>query len=93
MTLAQALEAVQAAGVLLTLDDQGPILRPAGRAPAVAVAVLREHRDRVAAVLRLRELHRGMGLSEEDVRFVEEALLSGRVSEVRIVVRGPEGPQ
>ena len=93
MTLAEAFDAVQAAGVLLTLDDHGPILRPAGRAPRDAVEVLRTHRERVAAVLRLRELHREMGLSEEDIRFAEEALLSGTVDEVRIVVRGPEGAQ
>lgn len=90
MTMQEALAVVHQAGAHLALDEKGPVLR--GSVPAEVVEVLRAHRDRVAAILRLREVHRAMGLSEEDVLFMEEAMLSGRVSEIRIVARPPVGP-
>jgi hypothetical protein len=89
MSLPEALQAVAAAGVVLALDDHGPVLRPAGRAPREAVSVLKAHRDRVTAILRLREIHRAMGFGEEDVFFIEKALLSGAVREVRIAAHPP----
>ena len=90
MTLAEAIEAVREAGAHLVLDDQGPLLR--GRVPADVVAVLRANRDRVAALLRLRELHRGMGLDAEDTLLVERAILSGQIENVLLVVKTPALP-
>ena len=87
MILPEALDAMRQAGAHLLLDDQGPLLR--GRVPKDVVAVLREHRDRVAAVLKLRELHREVGLSEEEILFCETAILSGRVDKVRLIVAPP----
>jgi len=90
VTLAEAIEAVREAGAHLVLDDQGPLLR--GRVPADVVAVLRANRDRVAALLRLRELHRGMGLDAEDTLLVERAILSGQIENVLLVVKTPALP-
>lgn len=89
MTLPEALDAVRQAGAHLDLDEAGPVLR--GHVPPDVVSVLRQNRDRVAAVLRLRAVHRKMGLAEEDVLFVETALLSDRELEVRVVARPPVG--
>ena len=89
MTLNEAVQAVEAAGVVLALDDQGPTLRPAGRAPREAVAVLKAHRDRVAAILRLRAVHAAMGFPHDDVMLIEAALLAGKVNEIRVAVMPP----
>jgi len=94
MSLAEAFESCRAAGAVLELDDDGvPVVtkdegRPLARS---AVQTIAAHRDRVAAILRLRELHRGMGFTEDDLLFIEAALLSGQLSVLRIVVRSPVG--
>lgn len=87
MTLSEALDAVRVAGAVLVVDEQGPLLR--GRVPPEVVGVLREHRDRVAAILKLREIHRSMGFCAADIKFIEDALLSGAARELRIAVRPP----
>lgn len=90
MTLPEAITAVREAGAELVLGAQGqPRLR--GRVPAEVVAALRADRDRLAAVLALREVHAAMGLAPEDVAMIEEALLSGGINEIRIAVRAPDG--
>jgi hypothetical protein len=94
VTLRDALAAVEAAGAILTLGDDGrPRLlgRLRGQVDPGAVEVLRDHRERVSAILQLREVHRAMGLSAEHVTMVEEAMLSGRIAEVRIAARPPSG--
>jgi hypothetical protein len=90
VTLQEALEAIGEAGAHLDVDEVGPILR--GRVPAAVVETLRANRDRVAAVLQLRDIHRAMGFDEADVEFIEKALLSGKVNEIRIVSRPPSEP-
>ena len=92
MTLPEALEAVRQAGAILLLaENGGPRLR--GRVDPAVVEALRQHRDRLAAVLALRVVHRAAGFSEDDIGFIEAAMLEGRVSELRIVSRPPGGPQ
>jgi hypothetical protein len=96
--------ALRARGLDLVLEDDGLIIEKDGgvvsedRAllkalPAVraqVVSILRAERE--SAILRLREIHRAMGFSEEDVLFIEEALLSGKVLELRIASTPPDGP-
>jgi hypothetical protein len=90
VTLPEAITAVRESGAELVLSPEGkPRLR--GSVPPEVVAALRRDRDRVAAILSLRVVHRGMGFSLEDVLFIEDALLSGRISEIRIAARPPEG--
>jgi hypothetical protein len=92
VTLAEAIEAVRAAGAVLLLDHDGaPKLR--GRVAPEVIEALRADKPRVAAVLKLRAVHVAMGLSPADVAMVEAALLSGAVSEVRIAALPPAGPQ
>jgi hypothetical protein len=88
MTLADAIEAVRQAGACLHLDDAGPVLR--GHVDDDVVATLRQHRERVVAVLRLRRLHEAMGFDADDVAMIEVALVSGKVGEV-VIVAGPGG--
>jgi hypothetical protein len=82
------MEAVRRAGAQLDVDDAGPVLR--GQVPAQVVAVLRANRDRVGAVLKLRAVHRCLGFSEEDVAFIEAALLAGRIERVNVVAFAPQ---
>lgn len=95
MNAAEAMIAAAEAGVTLGLSDGGSLVITtpdrSALAPEVKTALI-DHRDRLAAALKLRVIHRAMGLSEEDVMFVEQALLMGRISEIKIVARPPEGP-
>jgi hypothetical protein len=90
VTAAEAMAATVEAGVTLDLDDQGRLVAiPPGRlAPEVRESI-REHKDRLKSALRLRALHRGMGLSEEDVMFCERAIISGKVADIRLIVSPP----
>jgi len=86
VTPLEALQAAEERGVTLRVkDDRLWAPREALEAlePFLRNA-LRQHRDRLAAVLQLREVHRHMGFPEEDVRFIESAFLSSAVSEIRI---------
>lgn len=93
MLLVEALEAVHAAGAVLALGADGrPVLRPADVVPRPVVEVLRAHRDQLQAVLRLRVLHRAMGLSEEDVLLVERAIIEGSITSINVISNLVPGP-
>ena len=92
MTPAEVVASARAAGLeLIPLDGGRLYARPKAALTDELRKAIREHKDRLVAVLQLREVHRAMGLSEEDVLFVEDALLSGKVGEIRIVSRPPSG--
>jgi len=85
MTLIELMAEARRLGVVLAPEAERIRYRTAGGPlPETIRRGLVEHKERILPALRLRELHRAMGLSEDDVLFVEEALLSGRVAEVRI---------
>lgn len=85
MTPLEVMAEAQRQRVILAPEGQRIRYRTAGGPlPDSIRCGLVQHKERVLAALRLRELHRAMGLSEDDVLFVEEALLSGRVAELRI---------
>jgi hypothetical protein len=88
MTLQEAVEAIRQAGAVLTLDAHGPLLR--GSVDVLVVETLRQHKDQLTAVLRLRQVHKAMGLDDTDVAMIEAALLSGKVNNV-VIVPGPPG--
>jgi hypothetical protein len=91
MTAAEVLAAMREAGVeLVPLDGDGILARPKAALTAELRAAIREHKERLIAIVRMREIHRAMGLAEADVLFVEQALLSGSISEIRIVVAAPK---
>lgn len=89
MTVSEVFAEVSRRGLELIPEGEG--LRVRGRLDDDLRQALRQHKPRVVALLRLRELHRGMGLSEEDVRLVELAFLDDRITEVRIIIPGPPG--
>jgi hypothetical protein len=94
VSAAEALAAAAEAGVRLGLDSQGRLVaEPAGRLPAEVREVVRSHKNGLKAALRLRTLHRSLGLAEDDIRLIEAALLSGQVAEVRIVTAPPSSVQ
>jgi len=76
-------------GVVLVPDEKDRLrARPtAGPLSPELRAGIRANKDRLVAILRLREWHRRLGFSEAEVEFIEQALLSTKVSEIRIVPR------
>ena len=90
MTTAEALARAAELEITLTVDGENLKARPAPL-PADLRSALLENKPRVLAALRLRELHQGMGLSDAEIAFVEAALLSGIVSEIRLIVPTPQG--
>ena len=92
MTALEALRAAERASVpLRAVGDRLRAPRPAidGLSQEVRDA-LHEHRERIAAALRLREIHRGMGLDDVDILMIETAILEGLVGEI-VIVPGPPG--
>lgn len=93
MTAAEVLEHATAAGVtLVVVDDGAMVARPRAAVTDELRAAIREHKDQLVAVLRLRDVHRSMGFTEEDVRFIEAALLSGRIREIRVAASPTREP-
>jgi RecA-family ATPase len=77
-------------GIALAADDLDRIhVRPRAWLTPELAAAITANRDRVLALLKLREIHRAMGFSEADVRMIESALLSGTVTEIRIAALPP----
>jgi hypothetical protein len=94
LTPLEALQEAAALGVTLSVDRAGQLLAaPRGKLLFPVREALSTHKERVKAALKLRAIHEAMGFGPEDVLFIERALLSGKVSEVRIVARPPEAPQ
>lgn len=94
MTAADVLAAAVQAGVVVELDVEGQLtvtVDAPGQLTAEVRQGIREHKARLVAALQLREIHRAMGFDEADVAFIEEALLSGKVGEIRIAARPPSG--
>jgi predicted RNA-binding Zn ribbon-like protein len=92
MTALEVVEAVEAAGITLSLDAQYRLVaNPPGRLTDAARDAIKLHKGQLKSVIRLRAIHRAMGFSPEDVLFIERALLSGRVSEMKIAVPAPLG--
>ena len=89
MTLAEAFEAIRDGGADLVLAPEGPKVR--GPVADPVVAVLRANKSKVIACLKLREIHAAMGYGDADIAFIEKALLSGKVSEIRIAAMAPSG--
>jgi hypothetical protein len=91
VTPLEALRAAEEAGVRFRAE--GARLRASKDAveglPSVVRESLHQHREQIAAVLRLREVHRGWGLSDDEVAMVEAAMLDGRVGKVVIVPSAP----
>ena len=85
MTAQEVLAEVVRRGIHVRLD--GDLLRAAGPLDDTLRAGLRANRDQLVAVFKLREVHRAMGFSEEDVMFIEAGLLSGRINEIRICAK------
>jgi hypothetical protein len=87
-----AIRTAESKGVSLWVADGklkgGPPAAVEALDPEVRRA-LAEHRERLVAAVRLREMHREMGLSEEDILFVEDAILDGKVKTVRLAVPAP----
>ncbi len=86
MTALDLLADLEARGVRVSADGKDL----AYESPVVGLTQgeiegLRANKSRLLAVLRLREVHKAMGFSEGDIRFIEKAILSGNVSEIRIV--------
>lgn len=92
-TPAELIETLETRGVRLqAVGDRITFEAPRGVLQDSEREALRQHKDRILAALKLRTIHAAMGLSPEDVRFVERALLSGAVSQI-VVVPGPHEPQ
>jgi hypothetical protein len=85
MTAQEVLTETIRRGVHLIPDGTG--LRARGLLDDDLRQGIRANKDQLVAILKLRETHRAMGFSDEDVMFIEQALLSGRVQEIKVVVR------
>lgn len=90
MTLREALDAVRRAGGRIERDERGPVLRGCAVGPAV-IDALKANREGLEAVLALRLLHGAMGFDPDEVLLIEQAILSGQVNEVRLIVPSPAG--
>ena len=93
MTALEVLEAAAAVGATLVLDDEQQLTvevdNPETRLPPAVREGLKVHKDRLRAVLKLRAIHTAMGFATDDVLFIEKALLSGRVAEIRVATLPP----
>ncbi len=86
MTTQEVLVEAVRRGLTLTPDEKDRLhAQPASALTEELRAGIKAHKPRLVAILKLREAHRAMGLPEADVAFVEEALLSGKVKELRVV--------
>lgn len=93
MTAAELLTAARAAGLeLIPIEGDRLVARPKDALTDEIRAALREHKDRLVAVLKLREIHTAMGFSPEDVALLERVYLDPDDDrEIVIAVRPPEG--
>ena len=88
MTTPEVLEQAARAGLVLRVE--GERIRAQSSGVPITPELkegLKTNREQIVAILRLRDVHRAMGLSDDDIVFVERALLSGSVSEIRIVAQ------
>ena len=94
MTAQEVLTLANRLGVALLPDEKDRLhAQPAAALTPGLREGIRANKARLVAILKLRDWHRRMGLPEEDVLFVEQALLSGKVKEIRVVSWvSPGGP-
>ena len=86
MTTQEVLTEAAQRGLTLLPDEKDRLhAQPAAALTEERREGIRSNKDRLVAILKLRDWHRRMGLPEEDILFVEEVLLSGKVKELRVV--------
>lgn len=91
MTAAEVLDLTAMAGVSLAVGEAGALVaRPGSAITDELRAGIRETKDQLVAILKLRQVHRLMGFDETDVLMIEKALLSGQVNNV-VIVAAPAG--